>query len=160
MEKLIAILLGLILSSTIGVAQQSPNGSLNSQANKATKTESPANSSQTLGSPGQQEQSAQTSNSAQPQTVSGCLHQSGTAYTLTDSQTGSVYELTGDTSHLSPHVGHEMQITGQAENGASQNVTGAPSGNSGTPYVFQVSATKHLADQCGPSGATANGPSL
>jgi hypothetical protein len=157
MEKLIAVLLGLALSSTICAAQQSPTAHVNSQA---TAHESPAKSAQTPASPGQQEQSAQTSNSAQPQTISGCLHQSGTAYTLTDSQTGTVYKLTGDTSHLSPHVGHEMQITGQTKSGVSQNAAGAPSGNSGKPYVFEVSAAKHLADQCGPSRTTANGPSL
>ena len=53
-----------------------------------------------------------------------------------------------------------MQITGQTMNQANENATGAPSGNSGKPFVFQVNSTKRLAGQCGPSGATANGPSL
>ena len=155
------LILFMALSVTVGAAQQATSGNINSQSNKASASESPAKKAQTPGSPGQQAQSgASESSSAQQQTISGCLNQSGTAYTLTDSQTGTVYQLSGNTTHLSSHVGHEIQITGNAKNRPNENATGAPSGNSGKPYVFQVSTTKHLADQCGPSPATANGPSL
>ena len=159
MEKLTAILLSIILTVVFCPAQQAPNA--NQQSNKATLSESPAPQGQQPGSPGkQQPAAAQTSNSPQQQTISGCLNQSGTAYTLTDSQTGTVYQLSGNTRDLSSHLGHEMQITGQPKNTASQNATGAPSASSAKPYLFEVSTTKHLGDQCGPAGATANGPSL
>jgi hypothetical protein len=161
--KHIVVLLALALVATLCAAQEAPSANVNSQSNKATASESPAQNAQTPGSPGQQQQQSaagQSSNSGQQQTISGCLNQSGTAYTLTDSQTGTVYQLSGDTSHLSADVGHEMQLTGQAKNPGNQSGMGAPSGNSGRRYVFEVRGTKHLADQCGPSGATANGPSL
>ena len=166
--KHILILLGLALSATMCAAQEAPSANVNSQENKASASESPAKSAQPPGSPGKQVASGQSaqsspstiSSSSGLQTISGCLNQSGTAYTLTDSQTGTVYQLTGDTSHLSEHIGHEMQISGQAQNRVNENATGAPSGNSGKRYVLQVNTVKHLADQCGPAGATANGPSL
>ena len=142
MMKLKFLLLGIALSAVICSAQSRP----------------PVQSSETT--PKDQNSTASSSNSAQQRTISGCLNQAGHGYTLTDSQTGTVYKLTGDTKPLSGHVGHEMQITGQAENPVNDNATGAPSGNSGKPYLFQVSSAKHLADQCGPSPATANGPSL
>jgi uncharacterized protein YdeI (BOF family) len=162
--KHVLILLSLAMSTTICVAQDDPSANVNSQSNVS---QSPASNAQAPG-PGHQGRSAagqstgtssSTSNSA-PQTISGCLNQSGAAYTLTDSQTGTVYKLTGNTKALSPYVGHEMQITGQANEQGNADPTGAPSANSGRPFLFQVSIAKHLADQCGPSSATANGPSL
>jgi hypothetical protein len=94
------------------------------------------------------------------QTINGCLNHAGHTYTLTDSETGTVYTLTGNTRQLSSHVGHEMQVAGLAGNRGTEAATGAPSGNSGKPLLFEVNTVKHLADQCGPSGATANGPGL
>jgi hypothetical protein len=163
--KHVLILLSLAMSTTICVAQDAPSANVNSQSNIS---QSPASNAQTPGSPGHQGRSAagqstgtsSSTSSAAPQTISGCLNQSGAAYTLTDSQTGTVYKLTGNTKALSPHVGHEMQITGQANEQGNANPTGAPFANSGRPFLFQVSTAKHLADQCGPSPATANGPSL
>ncbi len=154
------VLLSLALSAVICLAQQT--GSSGANTHQATASESPSSSAATPGSPQRQSQSsgAQRSNSAQQHTISGCLHQSGTAFTLTDSQTGTVYQLSGNTGHLSPHIGHEMQLTGQDIDSGNENATGAPSRNSGKAYKFQVSSQKHLADQCGPAGATANGPSL
>ncbi len=167
-KRLIPVLLSFCLSVALSVAQEAPSANVNEQGNKSTSTESPSKSTQPPGSPGKQVESGQSSESSPAaqnsssgqESISGCLNQSGTAYTLTDSQTGTVYKLTGDTSHLSGHVGHEMQLTGQAENRVNEDATGAPSGNSGRPPVFRVSTVKHIADQCGPGGATANGPSL
>ncbi|MGZ4826320.1 MAG: DUF5818 domain-containing protein, partial [Terriglobales bacterium] len=51
-------------------------------------------------------------------TVQGCLNRSDSGYTLTD-KSGTTYQLTGDTSKLSAHVGHEVQIKGvKSESGA------------------------------------------
>ncbi len=44
-------------------------------------------------------------------TVQGCLQGSGGNYTVTD-KNGTTYQLQGDTSKLSAHVGHEVQVTG------------------------------------------------
>jgi hypothetical protein len=153
-----------VFTITLCAAQESPNVTARRAGTSA--AESQSSSAQEPGSGGTQTRSAAgqstatsvpaSSNSGQ-QTISGCLNQAGMAYTLTDSQTGTVYKLTGNTGHLSSHVGHEMQMTGKAGN---ENATAAPSATSGRPYPFQVSTVKEVADQCGPSGATANGPSL
>jgi hypothetical protein len=44
-------------------------------------------------------------------TVRGCLQSSDGNYLLTD-KSGTTYQLQGETSKLSEHVGHEVQITG------------------------------------------------
>src|SRR6266567_4418331 len=74
--------------------------------------------------------SSQTGASASGQTtVQGCLQGSGGNYTLTD-KSGTTYQLQGDTSKLSPHVGHEVQITGSTTSAstATSPTTGTPAG--------------------------------
>lgn len=107
-KRLIPVLLSFCLSVALSVAQEAPSANVNEQGNKSTSTESPSKSTQPPGSPGKQVESGQSSESSPAaqnsssgqESISGCLNQSGTAYTLTDSQTGTVYKLTGDTSHL------------------------------------------------------------
>ena len=56
--------------------------------------------------------SSQTGNAAAGQnTIQGCLQGSNGSYTL-KADSGTTYQLQGDTSMLSKHVGHEVQITG------------------------------------------------
>jgi uncharacterized protein DUF5818 len=55
-------------------------------------------------------QSGSSGNSGQA-TVQGCLQGSSGSYTLT-SDSGTTYQLQGDTSKLDKHVGHEVAITG------------------------------------------------
>lgn len=161
------ILLSISLTAILCAAQQAPSANLNAQSNKASASESPGSTAQTPASPEKQQSTAtqttgkspSASNSAQ-RTISGCLNKTAHGYTLTDSETGTVYTLTGNTGQLSSHVGHEMQITGHASNPGNEAATGAPSGKSRGSYQFQVGSAKHIADQCGPGGATANGPSL
>lgn len=77
--------------------------------------------------------------SAEKATVQGCLNRSDSSYTLTD-KSGAVYQLTGDTSKLSAHVSHEVQITGtQAEAGASSQ---------SAQTQFEVSGMKHVSETC------------
>src|SRR5512146_3137271 len=75
--------------------------------------------------------------------VQGCLSHSGSGYTLTD-KSGTTYQLTGDTSKLEKHVGHEVQIHGTATAsgeapGASSAATSAASGEQ-----IEVSGVKHI----------------
>ena len=55
--------------------------------------------------------SSQAGTSAGETSVEGCLQGSNGNFTLTD-KSGTTYQLSGDTSKLSKHVGHEVQITG------------------------------------------------
>jgi hypothetical protein len=95
-----------------------------------------------------QKDSSQTSAGSQT-TVEGCLSGSEGKYTLTDKQ-GNSYQLTGDTSKLSDHVGHEVKITGMTS-GAASDSGGAMGGSSS--QSLEVSSMKHVSKTCKNSGA-------
>jgi hypothetical protein len=109
-----------------------------------------------------QQDSSQTSKSGSSSqtTVDGCLSKSGSNYTLTDKSSGTTYQLTGDTSKLSDHVGHEVQITGTqsgGSSGASSSTSGSssqssssgsqPSGSS-SQQSLEVTSMKHISETC------------
>jgi len=89
-------------------------------------------------------------------TVQGCLRGSDGTYTLTDNS-GTTYTLQGDTSKLSAHVGHEVQITGTTS-GASAASPSAGAGTTnpttGTPTTGAQQSTltvqnmKHISKTC------------
>jgi len=89
-------------------------------------------------------QKGSTSATAGSQTVEGCLSGSEGKYTLTDKQ-GQTFELTGDTSKLAEHVGHEVKITGTAGTGPSAS---AASGG----MSLEVSSVKHISKTCKSGG--------
>lgn len=72
-------------------------------------------------------QTANKAGSGSHTTVEGCLSGSDGKYTLTDKQ-GTAYTLTGDTSKLAEHVGHEVKITGSTSSASAAAASGAPSG--------------------------------
>ncbi len=93
--------------------------------------------------------SSQTGASASGQTtVQGCLQGSGGNYTLTD-KSGTTYQLQGDTSKLSPHVGHEVQITGSTTSAstATSPTTGTPAGATQQPTLTVQNMT-HISKTC------------
>jgi hypothetical protein len=73
--------------------------------------------------------SSQTSSaSAAGNKIQGCLQGSTGSYTLTDSA-GMTYQLSGDDSKLSSHVGHEVEITGTSgSSGAGATSAGSQTG--------------------------------
>jgi hypothetical protein len=96
-----------------------------------------------------QTESSQTEASASGQTkVQGCLQGSDGNYTLT-ADTGTTYQLQGDTSKLSAHVGHEVQITGSttSESSATTPTTGTPAGATQQP-TLAVQNMKHISETC------------
>jgi hypothetical protein len=120
-------------------------------------------SSQTPSSGSAQGQSSTaTSDTGAHKTVKGCLSGSDGNYTLTD-KSGNTYQLKGDTSQLSNHVGHEIQVKGSLSAGSSSTpsgTTGNPSaqtaaGASTTPSAQQtldVSSLKHISETCSATG--------
>lgn len=91
--------------------------------------------------------------SAGQTTVKGCLQESNGSYTLT-ADSGTTYQLQGDTAKLSKHVGHEVQITGTSS--AAGSSTSAMSPNAGTSaggsqQTITVDNMKHLSKSCGNS---------
>src|SRR5437764_10847331 len=78
-------------------------------------------------------------------TVEGCLQGSNGNYTITDNK-GTMYQLSGDTSKLNDHVGHEVQITGTSSAAAASSNSGAASG--GTQQSLDVKNIKHISKTC------------
>lgn len=80
--------------------------------------------------------------------VEGCLHGSNGNYTLV-ADSGTVYQLTGDTSKLSEHVGHEMRIMGTT----SSSPSGASTPSAMTPgasptTMLEVKSAQHISKTC------------
>jgi uncharacterized protein DUF5818 len=92
------------------------------------------------------------SSSSGTTTVQGCLNKSDSGYTLTD-KSGTTYQLTGDTSKLSDHVGHEVEITGTQSGAGTGDSTAAT--QQSTQHQIDVSSLKHISTTC--SSATSSG---
>src|SRR5271154_914860 len=78
------------------------------------------------------------------ETVKGCLSSSGGNYMLTE-KNGKAFQLTGETSKLSDHVGHEIKVTGTAGSAPASSDSGAMS--QATP-TLEVSSFKHISKTC------------
>jgi Protein of unknown function (DUF5818) len=90
--------------------------------------------------------SSQTGAASSPTSVEGCLRGSDGNFTLTDNS-GTTYQLQGDTSKLSKHVGHEVQITGSpSPSSAASSSAGAP--GSSPSQTLTVDKMKHISESC------------
>lgn len=96
-------------------------------------------------------------------TVRGCLSGSAGNYTLT-SDSGTTYQLAGDTSKLADHVGHTVEIKGTTTSSSSSSSTGgsansgsSTSGNSsgsssgGAQQTLNMTSMKHISTSCNSS---------
>ena len=84
-------------------------------------------------------------------TVRGCLQGSDGNYSLM-ADNGTTYRLEGDTSKLSEHVGHEVQIKGSSMSESAGTSTQA----SGTQQPsLTVESFKHISKTCA-SGSKSN----
>jgi len=79
------------------------------------------------------------------ETVQGCLSNSGGTYTLT-AKDGKTFQLTGDTTKLTEHVGHEVKVTGTLSS-AAESSTGAM-GKTGAEKTIEISSVKHVSKTC------------
>ena len=83
--------------------------------------------------------------------VEGCLQGSEGNYTLTDNA-GMTYRLEGDTAKLSPHVGHEVQITGTSSSSSAASSTSATATSQGNEKTLNVRSVKHISKTCKSAG--------
>lgn len=106
--------------------------------------------------PSQTSPSSQTSSSdTSGQTMQGCLSGSAGNFTLTSSS-GTTYQLAGDTSKLTDHVGEEVEITGTpSSSGAGTSPSSSasnPSSSSGSSMgggqTINVTNVKKVASSC------------
>ncbi|MCU1299039.1 MAG: proteophosphoglycan 5 [Acidobacteriaceae bacterium] len=92
--------------------------------------------------------SSQKGASASGQTAAqGCLQRSDGNYMLTDNA-GTTYQLQGDSSKLSEHVGHEVQITGSTASASSATTPIAGTSTSATQPTLTVQNVKHISKTC------------
>ncbi|HTS34267.1 MAG TPA: hypothetical protein VMH04_01270 [Candidatus Solibacter sp.] len=84
--------------------------------------------------------------------VQGCLSGSDGKYTLTD-KSGTAYNLTGDTSKLADHVGHEIKVTGST--GAASGSSATSTGSSTSGQSLDVSSVKMVSKTCESGGGMA-----
>lgn len=132
MRKTYLITAILLLSAVWAVAQTSPS---------SPQSTSPSSTSPSSTSPSQQsttpDTTTQTTTTQTTQTstdssnsIEGCLSGSSGNWTLTD-QSGKTWQLAGDTSKLSDHVGHQIRVTGSSDNSGS--ASGSMGGSSSSP---------------------------
>src|SRR5215471_9619391 len=96
-----------------------------------------------------------TSGTSGETTVQGCLQGSSGNYTLT-SDTGTTYQLQGDTSKLSKHVGHEVEIKGATSasssavtsSGGTNPSTSTSTSTAGGSQTLNVDKVKHISTTC------------
>lgn len=99
----------------------------------------------------QDQANASKAGSGSETTVQGCLQGSSGNFTLTD-KAGTAYQLSGDTSKLTEHVGHEVQIKGTTSasstpaDSSSSNPSGVSAGGSQTSLT--VKDVKHISKTC------------
>lgn len=150
--KMLMLALTLLISTALLQAQdQAPQGQSPQAAPQAEQPQdqAPTTDSSRMGS-------GQMGNQGSAQTVEGCLQNSNGNFTLTDSS-GTMYQLQGDTSKLSAHVGHEVRVTGMTSSGSntSSETTGAGSGmpsSSGAQPMLTVQKFKHVSKNCNSNG--------
>jgi hypothetical protein len=80
-------------------------------------------------------------------TVEGCLSSSNGKYMLTDSQ-GKMYDLTGDSSTLAEHIGHEVKITGTKSTSGDTAASSGAMSNHSNAETLEVSSVKHISKTC------------
>jgi hypothetical protein len=171
MRKTSLITAILLLSAVWAFAQTSPSSSPQSTAPDASSQQptSPSSTSpsQQPAAPDASSTTTQTTTTQTKQTssdssnsIEGCLNGSAGNWTLTD-QAGKTWQLSGDTSKLSDHVGHQVRLMG-ADNSSSASGSSSPSSanpsssagatgagsSSGSQSTFTVQKVKMISSSC------------
>jgi Protein of unknown function (DUF5818) len=95
----------------------------------------------------QTEPSKTATSSSEKTTVQGCLQGSEGNYTLTDNA-GMTYRLEGDSSKLSAHVGHEVQITATRSSSSAASSTTSTTTGGTHEATLNVQSVKHISKTC------------
>lgn len=152
MKKFSLLTAVLLLSCVWAVAQTSPSSSSPSSAQPSTQSPSSTTTSPSSTSPTAQQPDTSTSgaNASASSTdkgnaIEGCLSGSAGNFTLTDAS-GTAYQLAGDTSKLSDHVGHQVRVWGDNSGAGASSATGTSA--SSAPSTFTVKRVKMVSSTC------------
>jgi hypothetical protein len=157
--KTVVLAGALLLSSSVVFAQnQSPASTPptlpQSQSQPAPDQQPSSSPSSTMPA----DQSSQSSSDSSAQKIEGCLSQTASGYALADAS-GTTYNLTGDTSKLSAHVGEQVEVKGTPASGSAAS-SAAPSSDSSAASAasgaaassagqsFTVQSVKKIAKSC------------
>jgi ABC-type oligopeptide transport system substrate-binding subunit len=169
MRKTSLITAILLLSAVWAVAQTSPSSAPQSTAPQQSTSPSSTSPSQQPAAPDASSTTTQTTTTQTTQTssdsgnsIEGCLSGSAGNWTLTD-QSGKTYQLSGDTSKLSDHVGHQIRVMGTDNSSAASSSGSSPSSSSassatgagsssGSQPTFTVQKVKMISSSC-PTGS-------
>jgi hypothetical protein len=175
MRKIFLITAILLLSAAWAVAQTSPSTpqsttpDTSSQQSTSPSSTSPSQQPDTSSTTTQTTTTQTTQTSSNSSTsIEGCLSGSADNWTLTD-QSGKTWQLAGDTSKLSDHVGHQVRLMG-SDNSSSASGSSSPSSSSpsssnpssgagatgagsssGTQSTFTVNKVKMISSTCSTS---------
>jgi len=97
-----------------------------------------------------QENGSSKSDSSGQTSVKGCLQESNGNYTVT-SDSGTTYQLQGDTAKLSKHVGHEVEVMGSMSAAGSSSSAMSPNADKGSDAsheTIMVDNLKHISKTC------------
>ncbi|HEY2362899.1 MAG TPA: hypothetical protein VGK36_17390 [Candidatus Angelobacter sp.] len=165
MRKTSLITAILLLSAVWAVAQTSPSSSPQSTAPQQSTSPSSTSPSQQPAAPDASSTTTQTTTTQTTQTssdsgnsIEGCLNGSAGNWTLTD-QSGKTYQLSGDTSKLSDHVGHHVRLMGTDNSSSASSSGSSPSSSSassatgagsssGSQPTFTVQKVKMISSSC------------
>jgi len=145
MQRAFLFALILLVSAAWVNAQSDRTGSSPSGNNSSGQTSSEQS--------GYGQTSSRTGQTSDQTKIEGCLQGSEGRYTL-NHKTGTTYQLVGDTSKLSKHVGHEVEITGSTSGSAPGSTPGSMNPNTGAGTATGASQTlnvdhvKHVSTSC------------
>jgi hypothetical protein len=171
MRKTFLITAILLLSAAWAVAQTSPSTPQSTTPDTSSQQSTSPSSTSPSQQPATPDTSSTTTQTTTTQTtqtssnnstsIEGCLSGSAGNWTLTD-QSGKTWQLAGDTSKLSDHVGHQVRLMG-SDNSSSASGSSSPSssspsgagatgaGASGTQSTFTVNKVKMISSTCSTS---------
>lgn len=138
MRQIFLLLSVLLLGLSWAVAQ-----------NTTPSTSSSPSSGQMSGSASSGQMSGHST--AGQKSIEGCLSGSDGNYTLT-SKNGTSYQLTGDTSKLAEHVGHEVKVMGTMSGASAGTETAGGTAGSAGSQTIEVTSVKHISKTCKSAG--------
>jgi len=166
MVKTLLLSAAFLLSAVWLQAQDQSSNSSSGQTGSSASRSSQTGSSQSTSTTGSDQSTASQAGTASgAATVQGCLHNSGGNYILI-SDSGTTYQLQGDTSKLAEHVEHEVAVTGSSsgsttppETSSNTGSTTSPAGSAGTgasgaqtssgsQATINVTAVQHVSKTC------------
>ena len=150
MRKLSLLTAVLLLSCAWAVAQTSPssNPSSTQPSSQSPSATSPSSTSPSAAPSSQQPDSSATGTSSDKgSAIEGCLNGSAGNFTLTDAS-GTTYQLAGDTTKLSDHVGHQVRVWGDSASSGGSSATGSTTSSASSQPTLNVKRVKMISSSC------------